>query len=146
MLLQEIKDEWELDQDFKREDAGNAAIDTVKLQAKYIDILVAERIFLNDLTTQRDILQHDLREWYLKRESPDTRKLLGKTTGCPLGGIVAANASVYVARDNAMIACALNISRQDIKVEYIKDILAALKDRGWGLTRYIEWTKFKSGQ
>lgn len=145
MLFQDIIDEWEIDQEFNRIDAGNAAIDAVKLQAKYIDYMSPERLFLSELTQQRDILGHDLTEWYLKREAPETRKKIGKKNGCALT-IAAVNTPKYVAVDPLMITLNLNIARQDEKVQYIKSIIANLKDRGWGIKSYIEWTKFKSGQ
>lgn len=145
MLFQDIKDEWSIDQDFNREDAGNAAIDAVKLQAKYIEYMSPERIFLARLCIDRDVLTQDLTDWYLKRESPETRKKLDKEHGCPIN-VVAATAKTHVAVDPLMVRINLQIAAQDEKVRFITAIIENLKSRGWGIKSYIEWTKFKSGQ
>lgn len=144
MLFQDIKDEWSIDQDFNREDAGNAAIDAVKLQAKYIEYMSPEVIFLAQLTQKRDVLTQDLTDWYLKRDSPETREKLGKKHGCAIN-VVAATAKQHVAVDPLMVELNINVAIQAEKIQLIKSIIENLKGRGWGIKSYIEWTKFKSG-
>lgn len=139
-----LKEEWKNDEKYDREDAGNAALDSVKCQAKYANYLASERYALSQLTEKRKILRHDLTEYYLKRETPEVREKLGKKEGFGVK-VLSKDVASWVDADPTMIAMNLSVAAQDEKVEYIKALIENLQNRNWGLKYYIEWRKFMAG-
>ncbi len=146
MLFDEIKKEWEKDQNFKVEDAGKAAIDTVKLHGRYIVILAQERVELAKLTQKQQLLEFDLVNYYMKRESPEDRVRLGKEHPYGYTKPTAVNAAKLSCVDPLMQTLYRQVVFQDEKVQFVNNIIKVLVDRGWQIKSYIEWAKLKSGK
>ena len=146
LTFDELKTEWaENHESFNESDPGQAVLQTVKSQSYFINQLSIARYELSQMEVQRSILKHDLIEYYMKRETPEIREKLKKTEGFGLK-ILAKDVAGWVDADPLMVLTNLRIAKQDEKVEWIKNIIAALKDRNWALKDHITWQMFVSGK
>lgn len=139
-----IKDEWKKDQEIDPTNVGNAALETVKITTKYLDILSKEKFRLKKMKEDHRQLEHDTREYFMKRDTKEVRERLGKTEGFA-GKILKSEVRDFVDVENSVVDSRLLISAQEEKIDYLNSIIKLLNERNWAIKHYIDWQKFKNG-
>lgn len=155
MQFKEIKAMWaedefrnpktgQKDENYIKELPGLAALESVKLQSKYMNFLSPERYALFQLEEKRRTLRHDLSLYYLKKDNEEIRERLGRKPRSE-AAVLKADVKTWVDVDPLMVSMNLAVAAQDEKVEYIRAIIQNLQNRNWGIKSHIDWEKFMAG-
>ena len=143
MKLEDIRAHWQADAIIDKTDISGELIKISRLHSKYFNILSSERKRSKSLDIQYNKLKKIKRHYYLGRYSRKTLEELGWD---PIDKeINPSDLPDYLKGDSDLCKIEEQVAIQDIKVEFLKDILKAVHTRGFNLKALIDWEKFCNG-
>jgi len=143
--LEEIEKSWSQDLLIEETKLGEAQVNTPRLHQKYYTILIRELYALEQYDGKVKEMEHWLDLLYQpNRLTDDDYDRLGWE---PLKRIppTAQERARSISLDQRMIEAKLQYSRQKLKTDYLKEIVARINQRGWDIRNLIEVKKFESG-
>ena len=144
MTLEEIQKMWEVDSELDRSQLGLEALNGPRLHSKYWKILSAERMRLKKDSAALKQFAHKKFIFYSQGPTRETQALGWVLPPC--GKILKGEAREYVDCDQEVVNFSLAVAEQAEKVDYLENIIKAIKDRGFAIKNAMDWEKFLNGQ
>lgn len=139
MELNTLSDMWAADCVFDDINIDKASSDIPKLHSKYLKILGNERIKLNKMIQNRQLLKAMLNDYYKGDCCEDDLKLLNRDQLQRL--ILKNEIPHYVDTDRSMVKCNILIAEQEEMCSTLTEILKQINARNFHLRNIIEWRK-----
>ena len=127
-------------------DGTELDIESIKLPQlhnKYLNILQDEKLVLRKLISDKNKLFRLKWEYYNGKMDKDALDELGWE---PFHlNILKKDIDIYLNSDKELSMIHDRISYQEVKLEFLEEILKELNNRHWKIRNAIEWRKFTSG-
>ena len=127
-------------------DGTELYIESIKLPQlhnKYLNILQDEKLVLRKLISDKNKLFRLKWEYYNGKMDKDALDELGWE---PFQlNILKKDIDIYLNSDKELSMIHDRISYQEVKLEFLEEILKELNNRHWKIRNAIEWRKFTSG-
>ena len=127
-------------------DGTELDIESIKLPQlhnKYLNILQDEKLVLRKLISDKNKLFRLKWEYYNGKMDKDALDELGWE---PFQlNILKKDIDIYLNSDKELSMIHDRISYQEVKLEFLEEILKELNNRHWKIRNAIEWRKFTSG-
>lgn len=143
MKLDDLKSEANQDLQLDEHLLDDESLRTISLQGKWLDILNEEELHLIKLRTD-----------YSKEKTFKVRYYKGKLTKQELDergmkqfleNLTNTEQGLYLDSDEELSVLRQRLQYQEKKVEYVKSVLDAIRQRTWGIKNAIEYRKFIKG-
>ena len=144
MELEKIRELWEEDSQIDSTDLPGELYKISRLHSKYFNILNSEKQIFKRREIDYNKLKKIKREYYLGRFS---RKLLEELGWDPVDQeIKASDIPDYLKGDSDLCDLEAKMYVQEVKVDFLKDIIKAIHTRGINLRTAMEMLKFQNGE
>lgn len=143
MKLDDLKSEANQDLQLDEHLLDDESLRTISLQGKWLDILNEEELYLIKLRSD-----------YSKEKTFKVRYYKGKLTKQELDqrgmkqfleNLTNTEQGLYLDSDEELSVLRQRLQYQEKKVEYVKSVLDAIRQRTWGIKNAIEYRKFIKG-
>lgn len=143
MKLDDLKSEANQDLQLDEHLLDDESLRTISLQGKWLDILNEEELYLIKLRTD-----------FSKEKTFKVRYYKGKLTKQELDqrgmkqfleNLTNTEQGLYLDSDEELSVLRQRLQFQEKKVEYVKSVLDAIRQRTWGIKNAIEYRKFIKG-
>lgn len=133
-------DEWQDDSQINSANIEVEALGVSKLHSKYLKLITEEKIKLNKYIQDRDTLEDQLMQYF-------TGALDGKDIGRPPFQLNLTNARAQkaVKADKEFLKLDLQVSNQEEKILFLKEVVAQINQRSFHIKNFIEWKKWTAG-
>ncbi len=144
MTLQDIQEMWAKDSVIRPDDLTTELFNITRLHSKYFNILNISRQSLKRCEIEYNRLKKIKREYYLGRFSTKTLEELK----WPKIDYEAKPSDVadYLRGDEDLCKIEERSCIQEIKIEFLKDVIKSIHNRGINMRTAIQWEMFKSGE
>ncbi len=143
MTLDDVLAEWDKDAPHDRHNLGNEALNISILHAKWLRILVFERLRLKKIESETKQLKLDKHEFYTQGPTKETQ---AKGWNFPARGVILnKDVHLYSDADPQIIEANLKVAYQAETVAACELIFKSIQNRNWEIGRAIEDIKFKQG-
>ena len=143
MDFEKIKAMSEKDTQMDGTELDIESIKLPQLHNKYLNILQYEKLVLRKLISDKNKLFRLKWEYYNGKMDKDTLDELGWE---PFQlNILKKDIDIYLNSDAELSLTRDRISYQEVKLEFLEEILKELNNRHWKIRNAIEWRKFTSG-
>ena len=143
MDFEKIKAMSEKDTQMDGTELDIESIKLPQLHNKYLNILQDEKLVLRKLISDKNKLFRLKLEYYNGKMDKDTLDELGWE---PFQlNILKKDIDIYLNSDAELSLTRDRISYQEVKLEFLEEILKELNNRHWKIRNAIEWRKFTSG-
>lgn len=143
MDFEKIKAMSEKDTQMDGTELDIESIKLPQLHNKYLNILQDEKLVLRKLISDKNKLFRLKWEYYNGKMDKDTLDELGWE---PFQlNILKKDIDIYLNSDAELSLTRDRISYQEVKLEFLEEILKELNNRHWKIRNAIEWRKFTSG-
>lgn len=143
MNLSDIQDLWEKDSIINPADFSGEMLKVPRLHNKYYRVLISEISKLHSLKTKLNKQTKLRKEYYLGRLSFEKCKSLGWNQ--PQLRIIKQDLSIYIQADPYLNSTGSLIDLQELKIEFLKDVLKIIHKRGYEIGKLMDWYKFSQG-
>lgn len=143
MQLSEIEVEWEKDSKIDRANLDTESLRVPELHNKYYKMYIREKLLLEKMHTEEDVLTKLKYEYYSGKLDEFTLKEKGWKQFDLL--VLKADMDKYMQADQDVIAMKLRIAGQKEKVHYLESIISTLNNRSFHIKNAIEFIKFSQG-
>jgi hypothetical protein len=143
MKLDDILSEWAKDSTINEEDIAGETVKSAILHSKYYEIFLKARIAYLKKQIKHDELIHIKTQYYLgELEKSELNEYGWK----PFSKVVLkSEVHRYVNNDKDVVESTINLTLYKEKMEFLKDILVVVKQRGYIIKNLIDIRKFESG-
>ncbi len=143
MKLKDIKDSWERDSAIDPMDLAGELYKISRLHSKYFNILTAEKSTLKIHETEFNKLKKIKRQYYLGRFS---RRTLEELKWDPIDEeIKVSDLPDYLKGDRDLCVIQEKIDLQEIKIEFLKDIIKSIHLKGMNIKTAQSIREFEAG-
>lgn len=143
MKLDDLLTEWEKDCKIDKLELDDESLKTVKLHSKYYSYYIKEKFLLLKLQKEYKELHLQKYEFYTQGPTPETKNLGWElpAKGC----IIKSEVPIYMDADKHLIEMNLRIYSQKEKVDFLKDCIQFLNNRGYAIKNSIEFIRWSNG-
>ena len=143
MKIDEISALWKADCGFDITDLATSASNVPLLHAKYYELFALENMVLSKFQCDYKVLYKTKLEYYSGRLSDEDRAEKGWD---PMQlRVLKQDLDTYIEADLDIINFLLKLAVQQEKVDYLKEIVKSLNNRGFLLRTAMDWVKFTQG-
>ena len=139
--IDEIAEIAEKDLEIDPTNLSLSSMITPKLVNKYFQMLIKESDVLTQANIKLNNIYLELEEYYLGNAIPETYKVrpLAKSR------ILKSNLQQVIESDPIYYEYMQKVANQKMKIEYLREIIKQLNNRGFVIKNMIENEKFKNG-
>ncbi len=141
MSLEEIQTLWVKDSKIDMDNLHTESTNIPMLHAKYYEIYNTLSLLKKKAEQQRKRIRHERYEYFSGKahpevyvENPFPKKIRDKET-----------MTAYLDSDKSVADISLKVEYYDVMMEYLRDILKQVNNRGFQIKNAIDFMKFTSG-
>ena len=144
MKTEDIISQWEKDREFDLTNLTRESADIPKLHNKYYQYYMAEGYKQRQMDLELKKFKQDKIDWYLGYMAEEDIKDYGWKPA-PDRKYLKSDVKDAVDADQDVIDRTLRKSIQDMKVEYLEQIIRQINNRGFQLKTMVDWERFRTG-
>jgi Recombination, repair and ssDNA binding protein UvsY len=142
--LDDILEEWATDSIIDKLNAGDEAVNTSKLHAKYLKIYVKYSLLLKKAKDNFAEMKKIKYGYYSGQYNSD-KDFLTERGWEPFKLILKSDIQLYLDADKDLIDVSDKVSYYEQIIFVCDKIMATFKNRPYEIRSYIDWVKFKNG-
>lgn len=144
MKIDDLKKEWRKDSEIDLTDFTGELLKISKLHSKYMNFLLDERRKFKQYEIEYDRIKKVKREYYLGRLP---RKFIESQNWDPIEHeIRPSDVGDYLKGDKDLCDVYGQLGLIEIKIDFLKEIIKAIHNRGLNIRTCVDWQKFCQGE